>query len=164
MFPLSGRIVGVYDWPIVVLSVCVAALASYSALDLAERVFAARGVFRHVWVINGSVVLGIGIWSMHYTAMLAFHLPVPVLYHWPTALLALLAGIVASIVSFLVVSRERIGMPAVLAGSIFQGGGIATLHYTAMASMRMPAICNYSPTIVAISILVAIGGLSCHSG
>lgn len=158
MSPLSGRIVGIYDWPVVVLSVGIAVLASYSAFDLAERVNAARGIFRHLWIISGSVVLGIGIWSMHYTGMLAFRLPVSVLYHWPTALCALLVGVIASIVSLLVVCRERIAMPALLAASVFQGGGIATLHYTAMASMRLPAICHYSPTLVVISILVAVGG------
>ena len=40
--------------------------------------------------------MGIGIWAMHYIGMLAFCLPVPVEFHWPTVLLSLLAGILCS--------------------------------------------------------------------
>jgi NO-binding membrane sensor protein with MHYT domain len=39
--------------------------------------------------------MGLGIWSMHYVGMLAFRLPVPVLYDWPTVLLSLLAAVFA---------------------------------------------------------------------
>ena len=31
--------------------------------------------------------MGVGIWSTHYVGMLAADLPIPVLYHWPTAIL-----------------------------------------------------------------------------
>jgi NO-binding membrane sensor protein with MHYT domain len=73
---------------------------------------------------------------MHYTGMLAFHLPVPVLYHWPTVLLSLLFGICASAIALFVVSLKGLAWLEGLAGGVFQGGGIAALHYTSMASMR----------------------------
>ena len=131
MTPLDGGVmVGSYDRLVVVLSVLIAILASYTALDLAERLTAARGTARRAWLISGATAMGIGIWSMHYTGMLAFRLPVAVLYHWPTVLLSLLLGIVSSAIALFVVSRKRLGWPAALAGSIFQGAGIAALHYT----------------------------------
>ena len=141
-----------------VLSGLIAILAAYTALDLAERLTAARGTARLAWLISGGTALGIGIWSMHYTAMWAFRLPVPVLYHWPTVLLSLLYGIVSSIIALFVVSRKRLGWPAALAGSIFQGAGIAAMHYTAMAAMRLQAMCHYSPAIVTLSVVIAIAG------
>ena len=147
-----------YNYPIAVLSAFIAVLASWTSLELAERVTAARGALRLVWLTSGAIAMGIGIWSMHYTAMLAFRLPVSVLYHWPTALLALLAGIVASAIALFAASRTSLGWPTILAGSVFQGGGIAALHYIAMDSMRLDATCHYSPTIVAFSVLVAIAG------
>ena len=158
MNPLDGVIVGSYNGLLVVVSVLIAILASYTALDLAERVAAARGRARQAWLISGATALGIGIWSMHYTGMLAFQLPVPVLYHWPTVLLSLLMGIVSSIIALFIVSRKRLEPLAALAGGVFQGAGIAALHYTAMASMRLPAMCRYSPAIVALSVLLAIVG------
>jgi len=74
--------------------------------------------------------MGVGIWSMHYIGMLAFSLPVPALYDWPTVLLSLIAAIFASAVALFVVSRKKMGWPRALAGSVFMGGGIATMHYT----------------------------------
>jgi NO-binding membrane sensor protein with MHYT domain len=42
--------------------------------------------------------------------MLAFHLPVPVQYDWPTVLLSLLAAVLASAVALFVVSRRKMGL------------------------------------------------------
>ena len=79
MTSMDSTIVGSYNYPVAALAVCISVLASYTALDLAERITASYGmVRRQVWLISGGVVLGIGIWSMHYTAMWAFRIPVPV--------------------------------------------------------------------------------------
>jgi PAS domain S-box-containing protein len=150
--------VGSYDHLVVVLSALIALLGSYTALDLGERVTSARGNFRLAWLISGGIAMGIGIWSMHFTAMLAFHLPVPVFYHWPTVSLALMAAIAASAAALFVVSRKRLGWLAALAGSIVQGSGIATMHYTAMSAMRQQAMCHYSPAIVTLSAVIAVAG------
>ena len=63
-----------YDFRLVALSYLVAVIASYTALDLAGRVTAARGRSRVVWLTSGAFAMGIGIWSMHFTGMLAFGL------------------------------------------------------------------------------------------
>src|SRR5437870_13380405 len=97
--------IGSYDYRLVALSVLIAIFAAYTALDLAGRTTAARGRARPAWLAGGATAMGIGIWSMHYIGMLAFSLPVPVLYDWPTVLLSLLAAIVASAVALFVVSR-----------------------------------------------------------
>ena len=151
-------IVGSYDYHLVILSILIAILASYTALDLAGRVTASRGGARLFWLIGGAVSMGIGIWSMHYIGMAAFTLPVPVRYDWPTVLLSLLAGIFYSAVALLVVSRRKMGTRSALAGSLCMGGGIVTLHYTAMAAMRMPAMCRYSAALVALSVVFAVAG------
>lgn len=82
-------LLGSYAYGPVVLSVLIAITASYTALDLAGRVTASRGRARLVWLIGGATSMGIGIWSMHFIGMLAFSLPVPIRYDWPTVLLSL---------------------------------------------------------------------------
>ena len=72
---------GTYDYRLVALSVVLAIFASYAALDLAGRVTATRRWARIFWLAGGATSMGLGIWSMHYIGMLAFTLPVPVLYH-----------------------------------------------------------------------------------
>src|SRR5713101_3799596 len=61
-----------YDYRLVALSVFIAMLASYAALDLAGRVTSAQGGVRLLWLSGGATAMGIGIWSMHYIGMLAF--------------------------------------------------------------------------------------------
>ena len=100
--------------------------------------------------------MGAGIWSMHYIGMFAFTLPVPVLYDWPTVLLSLIAAIFASAVALFVVSRNKWDGLAALAGSVIMGGGIATMHYTGMAAMRLSAMCSYDPWILTLSVVLAI--------
>ena len=103
--PLHGR----YDLGLVALSVVIAILASWAALDLAGRVTAAHGRGRAFWLAGGAFAMGLGIWSMHYVGMLAFELPVPVLYDVPTVIASLLAAVFASALALFVVSREALG-------------------------------------------------------
>lgn len=146
-----------YDYRLVALSVVIAICASYAALDLAGRVTAARGRARAIWLIGGATAMGLGIWSMHYIGMLAFSVPVPVLYDWPTVALSLMAAIVASGVALYVVSREKMNLGGrAVTGSVAMGAGIATMHYTGMAAMRLAGMCYYDYSRVALSIGLAI--------
>src|SRR6267143_1886785 len=100
--------------------------------------------------------VGTGIWSMHYIGMLAFVLPIPMAYHWPTVLLSLGAAIVASVIALYVVSRQKMGASRAVAGSVLMGAGIASMHYIGMAAMRLPAICHYNSPLVILSVVFAI--------
>ena len=103
----AATLTGSYDYRLVAVSVLIAILASYAALDLAGRVTAARGRLRFIWLTCGAVAMGLGIWSMHYIGMLAYSLPVAILYDWPTVLVSLLAAVFASGVALYVVSRNE---------------------------------------------------------
>jgi len=56
-------LVGSYDYRLVAMSVVIAILASYAALDLAGRVTAAHGAARGVWLAGGATAMGLGIWQ-----------------------------------------------------------------------------------------------------
>jgi two-component system sensor histidine kinase/response regulator len=156
MTGIGAGISGSYDYRLVALSVVIAVMASYAALDLAARVTAARGRIRFAWLLGGAAAMGTGIWSMHYIGMLAFSLPIPVLYDWPTVVLSLLAAVFTSAIALFVVSRQRMGWLAATVGSVVMGAGIATMHYTGMAAMRLPAMCHYSSGVVALSVVLAV--------
>ena len=147
---------GTYDYRLVVLSVLIATLASYAALDLAGRVTAARGHARIAWLSGGAFAMGLGIWSMHYVGMLAFTLPVPIYYDWPMVVVSLLAAVYASGVALFVVSRERMRLWSAGIGGIAMGIGIAAMHYIGMDAMRLQAMCHYSLSIVVLSVILAI--------
>ncbi|HEY5211824.1 MAG TPA: diguanylate cyclase, partial [Acidobacteriaceae bacterium] len=145
-----------YDYRLVGLSVVIAIFASYVALDLVGRVTATRGFARVAWLIGGATVMGTGIWSMHYTGMLAYRLPMPVYYHVPTVILSLLAAIFASFIALYVVSRPRMTTLHAIGGSLLMGTGIATMHYTGMAAMRLAAMHHYNPGLWWLSVLLAV--------
>jgi NO-binding membrane sensor protein with MHYT domain len=150
------NLIGSYNYALVALSVLIAIFASYAALDLAGRVTAAGGWTRTVWLLGGAGAMGTGIWSMHYIGMLAFLLPIPVAYHWPTVLLSLLAAVLASVVALGVVSRQKMGAFRALAGSVLMGAGISGMHYIGMAAMRLPAVCQFNFFLVVLSVVFAI--------
>src|SRR5437879_3616600 len=150
------NLIGAYNYGLVALSVLIAIFSSYAALDLAGRVTAAHGWARALWLLGGAGAMGTGIWSMHYIGMLAFILPIPVAYHWPTVLLSLFAAIFASVIALYVGSRQKMGAFRALAGSVLMGGGIASMHYIGMDAMRSPAICQFSTPLVILSVVFAV--------
>src|ERR1700719_2894374 len=153
---VAMNLIGSYNYALVALSVFIAMFASYAALDLAARVTAAGGRTRAIWLLGGAGAMGTGIWSMHYIGMLAFILPIPVAYHWPTVLLSLFAAVLASVVALGVVSRQEMGWFRALAGSVLMGAGIASMHYIGMAAMRLPALCQFNSFLAVLSVVFAV--------
>lgn len=153
---MDTSLTATYDFRLVALSVVIAIFASYAALDLAGRVTAARNNARLTWLIGGAVAMGTGIWSMHYTGMLAYHLPIPVYYHIPTVILSLVAAIAASFVALLMVSRPGVTVGHITAGSLLMAAGISGMHYTGMASMRLAAMHHWDTSFVVVSIVIAL--------
>jgi len=149
-------LIGSYNYALVALSVLIAMFASYAALDLAARVTAAAGWTRVVWLFGGAGAMGTGIWSMHYIGMLAFVLPIPIAFHWPTVLMSLVAAILASIIALHVVSRQNMSVSRAVAGSVLMGAGIASMHYIGMAAIRLPAISQFNSFLVVLSVVLAV--------
>src|SRR5579872_995402 len=154
--PQASALAGSYDYRLVTLSVLIAMLASYAALDLAGRITAAHGRARVIWLTGGAAAMGLGIWSMHYIGMLAYSLPVTVFYDWPTVLASLVAAMLASGVALFIASRNVMRPLRTAVGGLLMGIGIAAMHYIGMEAMRMPAMCRYSPGLVILSVILAI--------
>jgi PAS domain S-box-containing protein len=147
---------GTHESALVALSILIAICASYTALTLAGRVAVARGRAQLAWLFGGSVAMGSGIWSMHFVAMLAFHLPVTISYDVPLVSLSFLAAVGASAFALFVASRARVSTVRIVAAGFCLGLAVVTMHYTGMASVRVPATLSYDPKLVAASVLIAI--------
>ncbi|MEL7357114.1 MAG: MHYT domain-containing protein [Cyanobacteria bacterium J06560_6] len=145
-----------YNSTLVVLSVVIAIAASYTALDVAARVSVAKGRAQVVWLCCGAAAMGIGIWAMHFVGMLAFQLPFEVEYDIQTVAVSMLPAILSSGLALFLVSRDTLGWPRLMGGSLLMGSGIASMHYVGMAAMQMPATMQYSQLWVAVSVLIAI--------
>jgi PAS domain S-box-containing protein len=150
--------VGTHDWVLVAMSVLIATVASYTALDLAGRVRASIGQARHIWLVTAAIAMGGGIWAMHFVAMLAYGMPgMAVSYDVALTLLSLIVPIVGTGISFAVMNRSEAAIGTLAAAGPIMGLGVVAMHYIGMAAMRMPATLHYDLRWVAVSVLFAIG-------
>lgn len=143
---------------LVALSYLVSVLGSYTALQLAVGIPVAKNsaVRWQALLGSGAAVGGGGIWVMHFIAMLACQMEVPVTYDLPLTALSALIGIGACTLGLAVVSSGVFSWAKLALAGVLMGLGVAGMHYTGMAAMLMPAQTVYDPTIVALSVLIAI--------
>lgn len=147
---------GTYSVELVALSLVVAILASYTALELAGRVSQKRGRSSMAWLVGGAFAMGTGIWSMHFIGMLAFHLPIPLGYDPAITTLSMVIAVAVSGLALFVVSRAAMSGWSLAAGATLMGIGIAAMHYTGMYAMRMSPPIEYRPLLFVTSVVIAI--------
>lgn len=140
-----------YDWRLVALSLVIAIISSYTALDMAGQVAVAKGYARHLWLAGSAIALGVSIWVMHFVAMLAFRLPIPTTYDVPIVILSMVVAIAISSLGLFIVTRELTSWLMLLAGSSILGLGIVSMHFTAMAGMKLAAVLVYDLKLVILA-------------
>jgi diguanylate cyclase len=149
-------LVGSYNTWLVLASLLVAMLASYTALDMAGRVSETKGHSARWWLVGGSAAMGIGIWSMHFLGMLAFSLPIPMSYDPLITLVSLLIAIASSAFALWMVCQRRLSWSRLCVGALLMGAGVCAMHYTGMAAMRMRPGIQYIPSLFLLSVLIAV--------
>ncbi|MDE0856890.1 MAG: PAS domain S-box protein, partial [Nevskia sp.] len=145
-----------YDFNLVPLSVIVAVMASYIALDLAGRVTLTEGRAARYWLLGGAVAMGAGIWSMHFIGMLAVRMPIPLGYDPALTAASLLIAVMTSGFALALVSRKTLGAAPLAIGALIMGAGICGMHYTGMAAMQMAPAVRYDAPLFATSVLIAV--------
>lgn len=145
-----------YSMTLVFLSYFISAMSSYTALDLGARLHYAKGRGRVFWLCAGAVSMGLGIWAMHFVAILALHLPIAVQYDNLIVFFSIILAVLSSALTLWIVSEQSMSKTRVITGSVVIGSGIAGMHYTGMAAMMMNAIILYDWLWFTVSIFVAI--------
>lgn len=141
----------------VALSVLIAVLGSWTALDLNGRALARTGWSARLWLCATALVMGLSIWSMHFVAMLGFNAGVPISYDFSLTLLSLLLAIVPTAGAFIALGGPANASPPRLAlAGLAMGTGICLMHYVGMAAVRAPATLSYRPVLVAASFAIAV--------
>jgi len=146
-----------YDSWLVLVSICVASLASYTALDLASRITASRGTAARAWLVGGAISMGTGIWSMHFIGMLAVRLPIALGYEWLATLASLAIAIVVSFFALFIASQHTLTRARLAVSGITMGLGIVAMHYVGMAAIDLAPAIGYDASLVAASVAIAIG-------
>jgi PAS domain S-box-containing protein len=150
------NMVGTYDSYLVALSFAVACFASYTALDLGGRIRVSKDWPRRAWLATAALAMGGGIWSMHFIAMLACRMPMPVGYDLGLTVLSLVVAVVVTGVGFYVIGTRQATVLQLVLSGLFMGIGIVAMHYTGMAAMLMPADLRYDRVLVTLSVIIAV--------
>jgi signal transduction histidine kinase/CheY-like chemotaxis protein len=151
-----------YSLPLVALSYMVAVLASHVTLSLAQRLrpTGATGPAHAPhwpWIAGGAFSMGTGIWSMHFIGMLAFHLPIEMVYDLGLTAASYVIAVVVSGFALLIFRRNDPTIRGIAVPGLFIGFGICAMHYTGMAAMQMSPAIDYDPMLFAASVVIALG-------
>src|SRR5260370_7836062 len=146
----------IYDPLLVGLSYVISVFGSYTALQLAIAIPQARTWTGVISSVTGAAVAigGGAIWSMHFIAMNAADLGVPVAYDAFLTFASLIVGVAACGVGLFIVGRSDGGPFNLPLGGVLTGLGVALMHYTGMAAMMMPAKITYYDTLFLASFLI----------
>jgi diguanylate cyclase (GGDEF)-like protein len=145
-----------YDGSGVALSVIIAIYASYVALDLARRVRDKDRESVVLWTAGGALVMGTGIWSMHFVGMLAMGLPITITYDPLLTLVSWLVAVSVSLISLLLAARDRLARSAWLVGALAMGAGICGMHYVGMMAMMLTPVILWNVPLVGLSVVIAV--------
>lgn len=126
-----------HDWRLVLASLAIALMAGFTGLSLTRGASQLTPAYRKAVVAMAAVVLGGGIWSMHFVAMLGLRLPILYFYDPLSTLISALAAILMTGLALLILHfRPRTPASLTLAGVII-GAGISVMHYLGMLGMEM---------------------------
>ncbi|WP_445489983.1 bifunctional diguanylate cyclase/phosphodiesterase [Niallia sp. 03133] len=158
-FPDVNQVIfleGHYSIPIVILSLLIACLASFTALSMHERMKSNSFFPRYVWLTLASLCMGFGIWSMHFIGMCAYMLPIKMEYNKLLTMLSVLPAMIASFLAFYTSSLPKQSMKTYSISGIMMGLGISSMHYIGMKAMMMDAEYVYHFGYFILSIFIAI--------
>ncbi|SAK75487.1 integral membrane sensor signal transduction histidine kinase [Caballeronia temeraria] len=147
---------GSYSLPLVFLSILLATAMSFVALRMVDARSSQVHGTNAVWVAVIALVLGTGIWSMHFVGMLAFRLPVPVGFGFTTTLASWAAAVLVCWLGLTFVTPPNPSGGSVLVGAMLMGVGIAVMHYSGMSAMQMSPPIRYRPVLAALSVIIGM--------
>lgn len=145
-----------HDPYVVAASFAIALLASYVTLDLARQVGSSSHQVGLAWWAAGSIVLGTGIWSMHFLAMQAYDMVIAVGFDGQLTLVSWLVAVAASGLALRLASRPQVDYRYLALGAVIMGLGISAMHYIGMQAMKMLPGIAWDRGLVALSVLIAV--------
>ncbi|WP_144510460.1 EAL domain-containing protein [Bacillus sp. FJAT-22090] len=147
---------GEYSIPIVLLSIIIAVVASYTALSMNERANKNSFFNRNFWLMLASLAMGFGIWSMHFVGMSAFSLPLEMSYNKLLTIFSILPAMLASFLAFYLANLPKRTFWSYSIAGFAMGIGISSMHYIGMYAMKMDIIYTYDKLLFATSIVIAV--------
>ncbi|GAB3230050.1 hypothetical protein GCM10027447_24130 [Glycomyces halotolerans] len=148
-----------YGWLNPVTGLAFAAAGSYLGLSAARyaRAATAPGA-RFRWILLASLAIGgVGIWMMHFIAMIGFTVVGhDIAYDVPLTFASFALAVFAVGIGVFIAGSKRAGWPRLILGGLVCGAGVVGMHYTGMAAISTAGEVVYDRLLVAASVLIAV--------
>jgi NO-binding membrane sensor protein with MHYT domain len=133
-------------------------LGAFTGLRCATRARAYEGPGRAFWLLLAAASIGImGIWVMHFIAMLGFSIQgTPIRYDVSVTVISMLIAFAFVAAGLFIAGYRRPTLPNLLMAGAVTGAGVAAMHYTGMAAMRMHATMSYDALVLGLSVIIAM--------
>jgi len=140
------------------LSYLVSVLGSFTALQFGIGIPSATNTRERIVAIvaAGAVMGGGAIWYMHFIAMLAWKMDMPMTYDLPITLGSAVVAMLSCMAGLAIVGRGIFSTAKLVLGGALMGLGVSGMHYAGMSAMQMPATIDYAANRVILSIVIAI--------
>lgn len=146
-----------FGWVAPALSYVMACVGGALGLRCMVRALAAHGPGRRGWLLQSSVAIGIGIWTMHFIAMIGFAVSgSAVRYDAPLTFASLVVSIVVVGFGVFAVGYVRSRRAALALGGPIMGVGVAAMHYLGMSAMHVSGSVKYDNATVLLSVVIAV--------
>lgn len=142
------------DPGIAVVSFVAAVVTAFVALELAARALRAPGRQRRTLLLVSGLTMGIGIWGMHFLAMLGMQMDTRMSFRADLVALSVVFAVAGATAALTLVAQARVTRPRVLLAASFMGLAVSAMHYTGMASLHSSATMSWNVPLVGASVLV----------
>ncbi|MDA7964407.1 MHYT domain-containing protein [Ruegeria sp.] len=122
---------------LVVASLAVALMAGFTGLYLTHGASKLGAQRRKFIVALAAIILGGGIWSMHFVAMLGLQLPILFYYDALITLISALVAILMVGLALLLLHFRPRTIQTIMGAGVIVGLGIVVMHYVGMAGMEL---------------------------
>ena len=147
-----GAVTPVLSYTLSVLGSLLGLICTVRARATSDGGRRARWLLLAAWAIGGT-----GIWVMNFMAMIGFSVgDAPIRYDVSITIASWITAIVAVGIGLFIVGFGRPNFFKIVLGGLFTGSGVAAMHYTGMAAMRLPGDISYDRKLFIASIVIAV--------
>ncbi|KHK90621.1 EAL domain-containing protein [Novosphingobium malaysiense] len=153
MFKVFTCVVDQHNHELVLVATVICLIATFTAFFAFLYALEERSR-RALFVGVAALASGLGVWSTHFVAMLAYEPGIPISYDVPLTLLSVVVAVVMCGIGWTIALSERREM-AVLGGAVI-GAGVAAMHYIGMSAVRVSAEMAWDDNLILVSVVLGV--------